>query len=52
MKFTRTITVTRVRRKIVLTGVRCPRCGCELEAAGAEKIRKLPPGGDKGGKGK
>ena len=53
MKFTRTVTVTQVRRKIALsgTGLRCPRCGCELgekpETVVPEKTRKLPSPGDK-----
>jgi hypothetical protein len=53
MKFTRTVTVTQVRRKIVLsrTGLRCPRCGSELvdgvEATIPQKPRKLPPPGEK-----
>jgi tRNA(Ile2) C34 agmatinyltransferase TiaS len=33
MKFTRTVTVTQVRRKIALagSGFRCPRCGYQVE---------------------
>jgi hypothetical protein len=58
MKFTRTVTITQVRRKIALggSGLRCPRCGYELpaqtEAEFPEKPRKLPPPGKKDGTGK
>ena len=53
MKFTRTVTVTHVQRKIALKGVglRCARCGYEMaaggEAEGAEKRRKLAPPADR-----
>jgi hypothetical protein len=53
MKFTRIVTVTQVRRKIALggSGLRCPRCGCELTGTAEPEVpgkpRKLPRLGKK-----